>query len=270
MGSFLANARSRAHLAFFFLLLSLGSVDLASSQTSSPPKTVASPRSFDSTVVALRAQNAIIREYQQDLLTTVYWSLGGLGVIAGLLLGFGWFANFRIYERDKAALRQDILGVLREEVAKEHTMIAAALSKSDEHLRSRLDEISAAASEAAESAAKSVEGRLQMLREHIDRRLTDIELDVTELEADQWAAQKVFTNELRAAVKMVRLAQKLDQEWQISRGLDRVHQSLKSGADPDADLSRSVVAMLDSLPPSYSTEVDTLKSAVKSARSRID
>ena len=55
----------------------------------------------------LRAQLEVMKQYDQRLLNTVYWALGTLAAVAAALVGFGWFANFRVYERDKNALAQE-------------------------------------------------------------------------------------------------------------------------------------------------------------------
>ena len=48
-------------------------------------------------------------ELSTRLLNTVYCSLGTLANVTALLIGFGWFANFRVYERDKGAMRTELL-----------------------------------------------------------------------------------------------------------------------------------------------------------------
>src|SRR6266581_4289412 len=62
----------------------------------------------DSTLIALRAQLELMRSFQDSLLSTVYWSLGVLLVIVAVLVGFGWFANFRVYQRDLEGLKREL------------------------------------------------------------------------------------------------------------------------------------------------------------------
>ncbi|WP_313442759.1 hypothetical protein [Stenotrophomonas sp.] len=59
-------------------------------------------------VALLRAQLQYSKDFQDSLLSTVYWALGGTFVLVGLLLGFGWFANFKVYERDKIAMKTEL------------------------------------------------------------------------------------------------------------------------------------------------------------------
>lgn len=59
-------------------------------------------------VKVLESQIQLMREHQGSLLDTVYWALGGVFLVVSLLLGFGWFVNFKVYERDKESLKSDL------------------------------------------------------------------------------------------------------------------------------------------------------------------
>jgi hypothetical protein len=69
-------------------------------------------------------------ELSTRLLNTVYWSLGTLATVTALLIGFGWFANFRVYERDKGAMRTELL-----------TEIGAERSRISDDLRTKHDQL---------------------------------------------------------------------------------------------------------------------------------
>lgn len=56
----------------------------------------------------LQTQVQVMKDYHGSLLDTVYWALGGVFVVVSLILGFGWFANFKVYERDKQTLREEL------------------------------------------------------------------------------------------------------------------------------------------------------------------
>jgi hypothetical protein len=77
-------------------------------------------------VKLLETQLAEVRKYQDAILATVYWALGGIFVVVGLLLGFGWFANFKVYERDKDSLKAEVLS----NVAKASSDLSAQTSRS--------------------------------------------------------------------------------------------------------------------------------------------
>lgn len=68
----------------------------------------------------LQSQIELMRQYEDRILQTVYWSLGGMITVVVLIAGFGWFANFRLYEHDKKVLRQELLQLLTHEMEKIH------------------------------------------------------------------------------------------------------------------------------------------------------
>ena len=85
-------------------------------------------------IAELRAQNRLMRDYDQRLLATVYWTLGSVVLLGGLLVGFGWNANSRSYERDRAALRQELQGLAREDAAKLQEQLLTMAAQSAEKL----------------------------------------------------------------------------------------------------------------------------------------
>src|ERR1035438_7549617 len=54
----------------------------------------------------LQAEIKLVKGYQQDLLSTVYWALGILATIAAVLVGFGWLSNFWLYEKGRTEERR--------------------------------------------------------------------------------------------------------------------------------------------------------------------
>jgi len=68
-------------------------------------------------IALLKQEVASSKSYESSLLSTVYWSLGGVVTIAVLLVGFGWLGNFKIYERDKLALRSELQVSMNESIS---------------------------------------------------------------------------------------------------------------------------------------------------------
>jgi len=64
----------------------------------------APPTSTEATL--LNAQLELMRQYDQRIIATVYWSLGSFITMIVVLVGFSWFTNFKVYERDRDALRE--------------------------------------------------------------------------------------------------------------------------------------------------------------------
>ena len=51
---------------------------------------------------------AMSTQFDQRLLTTVFWALGLVATFAVGLAGFSWFSNYRAYERDKASIKEEL------------------------------------------------------------------------------------------------------------------------------------------------------------------
>lgn len=57
-------------------------------------------------LAVLQAQNTLIKDYQDDLLSTVYWALAGLTTLLILFAGYNWFAAFRLQKEEKEELKR--------------------------------------------------------------------------------------------------------------------------------------------------------------------
>ncbi|WP_421207204.1 hypothetical protein [Aeromonas sp. 601027] len=91
-------------ILFIFALLSATSVenhkDSTINITTTPSvdiETVYKLKEFEE----LKIENKIMKEFHEKILDTVYWSLGSVFGILALLLGFGWWSNFKLHEKDK-------------------------------------------------------------------------------------------------------------------------------------------------------------------------
>jgi len=68
-------------------------------------------------------------QFQSDMLATVHWSLGTVAGIAVLLVGWGWWSNFRVYERDRETLLKDLTSTVTTLVAAHERANAMALGE---------------------------------------------------------------------------------------------------------------------------------------------
>ena len=83
----------------------------ATSPAPSAGASEAPPKPSDE-VIALRAQLELMHQYDQRLLSTVYWSLTVVVALVLALITIIGFLNLRVYERDKAALKQELVGLI--------------------------------------------------------------------------------------------------------------------------------------------------------------
>jgi CRISPR/Cas system CSM-associated protein Csm2 small subunit len=56
----------------------------------------------------LKGELKAIREYHGSLLDTVYWALGIVFSLVLVIIGSSWYANFRLYEADKARQLEEV------------------------------------------------------------------------------------------------------------------------------------------------------------------
>jgi hypothetical protein len=115
-------------------------------------------------LVLLRAQLEATKEFNGSILDTVYWALGGTFVLAGLLLGFGWLANFKVYERDKSAMKSELEAAVAVKIGELESAISARMAEVPSLLVTQTKE-SIAQSE------KSIKGSLATL----SRKIFDLE-----------------------------------------------------------------------------------------------
>lgn len=218
------------------------------------------------TVASLQSQIEVLREYHGHLLATVYWSLATVGGLTVVLLGFGWYVNLRVYDRDKRALIQELKGAMAEENAALKQGLEEGARKFASSVEERLRVRERQVAEAGEAAASVVHAKLAGDNRRIQQEILELRFVITEMEADSWRAKKVHSNELRALLKMVATAQSLQYDFWVSGALDRMLICFQNGARPDAQLASELLATLGRLPAEQIGAVEEIRSALKTSR----
>ena len=89
----------------------------------------------------LTAQYDLMRQYDQRLLNTVYWSLSVVGALVVGLTALNWYTNNRLYERDKAIYQKELEGFINVELGKSEVSIRNELGNRFNTLSKELEEI---------------------------------------------------------------------------------------------------------------------------------
>ncbi len=219
---------------------------------------------IDHRVELLEKQFGVVRDYNDDFLATVYWALGTIAAIAILLTGFGWFSNFRLFEREKASLREEL-----------ERALASQIKELSNELRDMLASGTAGAETKAAQSAKAVASTavsaLQSDVNSLRSMVYDLQFDAAEAEVSKWLDRKVFTNAVRSANDQVNIAHKIGDSYRISGSLDQLLDVLKRlNSDSPSRLETydlmAIEATVASLANSYPTSIGAIQKQLAQAK----
>jgi AcrR family transcriptional regulator len=111
------------NFAIVLSLILIGFMAAAGVRAQSPaPQSVQSTSmkqepAIDAKVQVLQAEAQILKDFTQHLLATVYFSLATVVVVLITMVGFGWYQNFKVYERDKEALKTSLAAAFQEQLS---------------------------------------------------------------------------------------------------------------------------------------------------------
>lgn len=223
-------------------------------------------------VILLQRQLEDSRKFQDQILSTVYWSLGTLAAVATLLVGFGWFVNFRVYERDKASLERDIRAQMSEDGRAFEIKLDAAAEKSTASLKRSLatelaaaeERITARAEELLDAQKKKLDALVATNASKLDR----LKSDVLHLQLGEKLRERKSTaiprNILQCSVSALEIANKIGYENSVADVLDLVAKDidhiLTTKAIPiDNYLVARLIAALDAVAGGHAHAAATLK-----------
>jgi hypothetical protein len=178
------------------------------------------------------------------------------------VVGAGWYVNFRLYDKDKIEIQRSLEASVRERLENGEKALNERFEKEKEVIRN-------AAQKSGEAAAAKLETQFAQMKHDMKY----MQYEMLEEEAKSWHVQGVYSNELRAYFGMLQVAQKIDNpgwEWILSRAIDGMQRSLKSGAKPDVEDVREITKAIDSLDRSYSIEVSRLKDLLLASKASKD
>jgi len=187
----------------------------------------------DSVLIALRAQLELTRAFQADLLSTVYWSLGVLVLIVAVLVGFGWFANFRVYQRDLDALRRELEATVTKSIVEMRAALQASLA----------EQLTASKQELQQVLSAKIDGiALDLLR---------LQVEFFQFEFDTRVGNKNYTMAVTSALRLLGSAIDLKWDFFINLALTGIVDSINNGGRLTLTELQSATNLLMRLPDSY-------------------
>lgn len=224
-----------------------------------------------------KAQFELAKEFDQRILNTVFVSLSAVFLLVVLVGGLNWFTNYRLYDRESAALRSEIRGAIQEETARAKQELETLRSEFRESLKI-FDQHLGEAQAANERILAETSGRireeskkaLSAAVEEITRKFAMLAYSRTQFEAEYFEK----TGERGAAFReWVKHAETLvDIEWIgdahfSGRTLTAILRVLSTGSvvvsyDDREKLSRLMAKM----PAVLSGEIERVRQLMQSAR----
>lgn len=253
----------RHRVATVIWLLVLLAIPWASgySQSPDPDPTSVKAQAEQTEVAVLRAQLEVMRQFDQRLVATVYWALGVTFTVVVLLVGFGWFANFRFYERDKHSLREELSADLKQQ-------IADFRQETNRRLDSDLSRLQKELSDRPEEAIATLRKETRETLKGIRRELMQHTYLLFKYEAKFWENEGVHINALRKQPEMMRIAISIDSDVLVSETLDNIHRLIKKGASArlhPTDISE-LTELIDKLPPKFTVGAEAVRGLLRAAR----
>lgn len=237
-------------IAAFFLFAFCFSVPLIA-QTPLPtstPTPVSQPQNQTEPekIAVLQAQLDLMRQYDQRLLNTVYWSLGSIGGIVLLVVGLGWYTNFRIYRRDVEDIKRDVKNDFENSLNSIKTSLRSEM----------LNESRNAVESSVKSAFRDIRG---------------VQYQIMKLEAERWENTGVHANAVFTYSEMIQLANETYADMYVPEILEQMLRLLKTKevlltSRATASITKALVAV----PTEYSADVDAINQLIRSLRSRPD
>ncbi len=210
---------------FFVQPNSLG----AQGTTPVPTPPVSTPTQDVQQVSISTAQLDEMRRTEDRLFQSVYWTLGTVVTVAALMVGFSWFSNVRLADRDRQQLRDEIERTLTDKVASDQAVF--------------------------DDRVKAMEERARQLEEDHKRRFDDLQKAVWTTQFNVLVtiarAEKPLGNSnvvLWTAHQLVTLGKDADMENAITRGLQLMESELRTNASPTVKLVAEINEALEGLP----------------------
>lgn len=190
-----------------------------------------------------------MKEYHSSLLDTVYWALGTVATVTTLLVGFGWFANFKFHEAEKQRLKEDLEIRLKEATATLDARLSVNQAEMSKLIDSRLDAFLTRvardidlAREEASRATENNRDELKQLKVSVEalreserqnaKRDSELEATLRVVEEHVWDLKGIPTNTLLTQAQGLKSAMDADSRHHITSVLDRMRSTITDSILP--------------------------------------
>ncbi|MBL4815063.1 MAG: hypothetical protein JKY74_06225 [Shewanella sp.] len=283
--------------ALFIILLSFsGLAEPSEEQTTSvKPKIEQIEDSIDSkephSFVGLKASNLklkrendyltekllMTRQFQSDLLSTIYWALGTVLGLFSIMFGLNWFSNLKVYQRDKEALQTEVKSLIIQktsEISSENTKTNSLTKTENNELNNKLkddlhtlidelknkllleiEELRGESQKAEKHLKSNIKEQIEQTKTLISKETKRLSRDINYLDFMNTYHLMVQENlsanmALTKALKCWALSVKLENMW-LEKLLEFIVNKLKEGGKLTASEHVRISSLLAKLPSEY-------------------
>jgi len=255
----------KSALALFILF---SGVSFAQTTPPAPVQPLA-PTSLDQTsttvagaseVAVLKAQLSVMQNYTDRLLSTVYWALGAVVGLGILLIGYGWFSNARMHERDILSIRAELRATLSADVS---NLRSEVLRQTEVALVDVSASVSKEVDEAIQKEVKPLQRTLSSIQSDLKRVKHDCEMGNLESKAHYWELKKVDSNLFPAHISILGLSVAANDRSRIGSTLRKLREiAVRDFYLMPSELTQ-LTSLLDKLPSEYAIQVEAIRSALR-------
>lgn len=208
-------------------------------------------------VIVLKAQLKTMQDFTQHILSTVYWSLGGIITLTFIIIGFNWFTIRRDYEKERKDHEKEVLN-LKSELKRETTSV---LNSFFEKTSLKIDESLKRAVESNFSALNRKYSNIEKLINEFKERQ---ELEECFLKAELHNLQGIYANSLSYYFKALLLSiTRENGSYKINSCLDKIIGTLKKCEWIILREVPEMMSILEKLPTNYSIQVSEIKGSLE-------
>ncbi|MFQ2752974.1 hypothetical protein ACK3YM_19370 [Aeromonas caviae] len=241
----------------------------------------------------LKIENRITKDFYDSLLNTIYWSLGTVFGVSALLLGFGWWSNFKLHEKDKRSIIDELSLMISERGSEQSN----ALNNEIKSIRDEIGVALTSINERIDSTKTLNEEQSKNINE-IDVKLATINNLISEnkkairinslsqeaglrfVEERLWQLKGVGANVLITQLQALTANNELNKEIGINTKnidsiLDRISTTIEeeflSGKNSASDYVVTLTKdTLKSIGDEYNVKINNILSLLEKAKNKID
>lgn len=169
-------------------------------------------------IEVLKAQVEVMKSYQDNFLSTVYWSLGGVVSIVFILVGYSWLTNFKNQEKE--------IQLLKDLISKEVLLAKQNLVKEiDDSKKESFEKLLGSLNEETKKTIRPIELKVRDLFKNVNSNNYSLLI----IDYEKWMEKKVYGNAVITSLDLIKISLAIGIDYYIEESLEKLIQVLERG-----------------------------------------